>query len=77
MKESPESERLKLSIEICCDEMGDAVMMNAYRQGIIQNGDGTLDIWWDDGDCTPLRYCPSCGKPIKVLDGGKSVYKAF
>ena len=56
--------RLKLKIRICCDAMGDAVMMNDIREGIIQDEDG-LFIWWSDGDTMPLNYCPACGKRLK------------
>lgn len=49
----------------CCTDMAYMIMMNEFREGIIQADDGTLDIWWKDGDCTPLRYCPSCGKRIE------------
>lgn len=55
----------KLKIKICCDAMGDAVMMNDIREGIIRDKDDLL-ILWNDGDTMPLNYCPSCGKKIEV-----------
>ncbi len=58
-------ERLNIRIKICCDDMGDAVMMNEFREGLILDGD--LYIWWKDGDLMPMNYCPSCGKKIEVL----------
>ena len=58
--------RLKLKIEVCCDAMGDAVMMNDIRGGIIQDEEG-IYIWWRDGDIMPMNFCPNCGKRIKVV----------
>lgn len=49
----------------CCTDMEDMLMMNEFREGVIQDDDGSLDIWWKDGDCMPLRYCPSCGRKIE------------
>lgn len=51
-------------INICCDAMGDAVMMNDIREGITIIDD-KLFIMWPDGDCMPLNYCPSCGKKVE------------
>ena len=59
-------ERLNIRIKICCDDMGDAVMMNDIREGIIQDTDG-IYIWWKDGDLMPMNYCPSCGKKIEKV----------
>ena len=53
-------------IKICCDAMGDAVMMNDIRDGIAIIND-KLYIVWSDGDCMPLNYCPSCGKKIEKV----------
>ena len=53
-------------INICCDAMGDAVMMNDIRDGITIIDD-KLYIVWSDGDCMPLNYCPSCGKMIEKV----------
>lgn len=53
-------------IKICCDAMGDTIMMNDIRDSITMIEDG-LYIVWSDGDCMPLNYCPSCGKKIEVL----------
>ena len=58
--------RLGVRVKVCCDAMGDAMMMNDIRQGIIQEGDDMF-IWWSDGDAMPLRYCPNCGKKIEVV----------
>ena len=60
-------------IEPCCRYMEDVMMLNDVRESILFNPDETLEsgyrfmIWWKDGDCTPLRFCPSCGKPIREL----------
>jgi hypothetical protein len=54
-------------VHICCDAMGDAVMMNDIRDGITIIDD-KLYIVWSDGDCMPLNYCPSCGKKIEVKE---------
>lgn len=59
-------EKLNIRIKICCDDMGDVVMMNDIREGLIFH-DGGVYIWWKDGDCMPMNYCPSCGKKIEVL----------
>ena len=61
-------ERLNIRIKICCHDMGDAVMMNDIREGIIQDADG-IYIWWRDGDLMPMNYCPSCGKKIERMKG--------
>jgi len=53
-------------INICCDAMGDAVMMNDIRDGITIIDD-KLYIVWPDGDCMPLNYCPSCGKKVEKV----------
>lgn len=53
--------KYKLPVEDCCSEFADVVMMNDIRQGVIRDGD-EMFIVWSDGDCTPLRYCPCCGK---------------
>lgn len=60
-------ERLNIRIKICCDAMDEVVMMNDIREGITTIND-KLYIWWKDGDCMPLNYCPSCGKKIEVLN---------
>ena len=57
----------EIHIEPCCDAMGDAVMMNDIREGMIQDGD-ELFILWGDGDAMPLRYCPNCGKKVKFKE---------
>ena len=44
-------------------------MMNDIREGIIEH-EGQFYIVWGDGDMIPLKYCPSCGKPIKRKDMG-------
>ena len=66
MKTEPNDSRLKIQIEPCCNDMADAIMMNDFRQGIIQDDDGVF-IWWDDCDTMPLRFCPSCGKKIVMV----------
>lgn len=60
------NEKLDIRIKICCDDMGDAVMMNEFREGLLLDDEG-LYIWWKDGDLMPVNYCPSCGKKIEVL----------
>lgn len=60
------NEKLDIRIRICCDDMGDAVMMNEFREGLLLDDEG-LYIWWKDGDLMPVNYCPSCGKKIEVL----------
>ena len=65
MKVDPDSDRLRLRMEPCCPEWADVIMMNDFRQGVIRNDDGTYELWWDDCDCTPLRFCPCCGKRIR------------
>lgn len=60
------NEKLDIHIRICCDDMGDAVMMNEFREGMLLDDEG-LYIWWKDGDLMPVNYCPSCGKKIEVL----------
>ena len=62
--------RLKLKIRLCCDAMGDAVMMNDIRESIIQDED-SLFICWSDGDTMPLNYCPACGRKIEVKEEEK------
>ena len=57
--------RCELRIVPCCGDMEEMVMMNIFREGVIQDGD-ELFIWWKDCDCMPLRYCPSCGKRITL-----------
>ena len=52
----------EIPIEQCCGDMGDAIMMNQFRQGI------PLWIVWNDGDMMPLNFCPSCGKPIRIIE---------
>lgn len=58
-------------IEPCCKDMGDILMLNDVRESILFDSNETLEsgfrfmIWWKDGDCTPLRFCPSCGKPVQ------------
>lgn len=59
-------EKLNIRIKICCDAMGDAVILNEFRKGIIQEEDG-IYIWWRDGDLMPMNYCPSCGKKIEKV----------
>lgn len=51
-------------IVLCCNDMRETVMMNEFREGVVQIGDA-LYIKWGDGDCMPLNYCPSCGKKIE------------
>lgn len=63
----PERTEYDLSIDPCCRDMEDAVMMNDIREGIIEY-EGQFYIVWGDGDMIPLKYCPSCGKPIKKRD---------
>ena len=58
--------RLNIRIKVCCDAMGDAVMMNDIREGIAIIND-KLYIVWSDGDCMPLNYCPACGKKIEGM----------
>lgn len=60
----------EIPIDQCCGDMGDAIMMNQFRQGIIYDRvlDPPLWIVWKDGDMMPLNYCPSCGKPIKIIE---------
>ena len=60
-------ERCKnIPIEPCCAEFEDVLMMNDIRESLIYFDDTKeVMIWWNDGDCTPLRYCPCCGKKIK------------
>ena len=69
MKVDTEDARVNLKMEPCCAEFNDVLMMNDIRQGVIQDGK-ELFIWWDDGDCTPLRFCPCCGKRLEVQDNG-------
>lgn len=57
--------KLNIRIRICCDAMGDAVMMNDLREGLIFDN-GKVYIWWKDGDCMQMNYCPCCGKKIEV-----------
>ena len=59
----------EIPIEQCCGDMGDAIMMNQFRKGIIYDRvlDPPLWIVWNDGDMMPLNYCPSCGKSIKII----------
>ncbi|MBQ1293263.1 MAG: hypothetical protein IIY21_04450 [Clostridiales bacterium] len=56
----------KWKVKICCDAMGDAVMMNDIREGIVTIDDN-LYIVWADGDSMPLNYCPSCGKKVELV----------
>ena len=60
----------EIPIEQCCGDMGDTIMMNQIRQGIIYDRvlDPPLWIVWKDGDMMPLNFCPSCGKPIKIIE---------
>ena len=60
----------EIPIEQCCGDMGDTIMMNQIRQGIIYDRvlDPPLWIVWKDGEMTPLNFCPSCGKPIKIIE---------
>ena len=58
-----ENEGMTKRIRICCDAMGDAMMMNDIREGIIIDEDGAF-IWWKDGDTMPMNYCPNCGKKM-------------
>ena len=59
----------EIPIEQCCGDMDDAIMMNQFRKGIIYDRvlDPPLWIVWNDGDMMPLNYCPSCGKPIRII----------
>lgn len=52
-------------IRICCPAMDDLVLLNDIRESIIES-EGQLWLWWKDGDMTPLRFCPTCGKRIEV-----------
>ena len=54
-------------IRICCDAMGDAMMMNDIREGIIIAEDGAF-IWWKAGDTMPMNDCPNCGKKVKFKE---------
>ena len=66
----PDKREYILHIIPCCADMEDAMMLNEFRQGIIE--DPQLDplhhIVWGDGDMMPLRYCPSCGKKICMYE---------
>lgn len=66
----------KRNIKICCNDMGNARMMGNFRDykgrekdliGSIVIFDDKLYIAWADGDCTPLNYCPSCGKKVELV----------
>lgn len=60
----------EIPIEQCCGDMEDAIMLNQFRHGIIYDRvlDPPLWIMWKDGDMMPLNFCPSCGKPIKIIE---------
>lgn len=53
-------------VHICCDAMGDIILMNNFRDSIKVIND-ELYIVWSDGDCMPLNYCPSCGKKVEKV----------
>lgn len=55
-------------VGICCDAMGDTIMLNDFRDSLTVIDD-KLYIVWSDGDCMPLNYCPSCGKKIEMVKG--------
>lgn len=61
-----------LGIKLCCSDMDEMVMMADIRQNLIYVGElpkgERLMLWWKDCDCTPLRYCPSCGKKIEYTE---------
>lgn len=59
-----------MNIEPCCNEMANVIMMNDIRQGVIRDPDRGLYLLWADGDCTPLRFCPCCGKRIELRKSG-------
>ncbi len=68
-------ERCKnVPIKVCCNEMANVIMLNDVRESILFFDDepkGSPDrfqIWWKDCDCTPLVYCPTCGRKVEELE---------
>ena len=57
----------------CCNDMADILMLNDIRESVLYDPESTIEsghrfmLWWKDCDCTPLKFCPSCGKPIQEL----------
>ena len=62
-----------IPLKACCRFMDDTLMMNDLRQSIVFNQDepeGSMNrfmILWNDGDCIPMLYCPSCGKKVEEV----------
>ena len=58
-------------IEACCNDMASVLMLNDIRESILFDPESTMEsgfrfmLWWKDCDCSPLRFCPCCGKPIQ------------
>lgn len=61
-------------IKPCCADMEDILMLNDIRESVLFDPDATRQsghrfmLWWRDCDCTPLRYCPSCGAIIQDVN---------
>ena len=61
-----------IPIRPCCKYMEDTLMMNDIRRSVVfscnEHDEWRFAIVWADGDCVPLRFCPSCGKTIEEIE---------